>query len=199
MIQDGTNIVLKHNSKSTDENFLEYKKLIDLCIEKFNSDICVVCKIPPLKNVEQYRDKNEKIDETKNRMSPYYSDKPSFLIFFLNANIKNVNNAVNKDNVSDSIVYYLTILKFFNIVHTNYQKGVPLLKNWLLSHLLSISNGSLCPKGLYQNKSVINKSPPYAYSSYYRKKNIQLPPIRQKKVSWVLIIILSLWIKDTPR
>ena len=61
MIQDGTKNVLKHKSKSGMESFLEHKKLIELCMEKFNPDVCVVCEIPPLKNVEQYQDKNEKM------------------------------------------------------------------------------------------------------------------------------------------
>ena len=72
VIQDGTNIVLKQNSKFANENFLQHKKLIDLCIEKFNPDVCVACEIPPLKNVEQYRDKNEKIDEINNLITSYY-------------------------------------------------------------------------------------------------------------------------------
>ena len=82
---------------------LNTKNLIDLCIEKFNPDVCVVCEITPLKNVEQYRYKNEKIDEINNLIASYYSDKPSFKIFFLSANIKNVNYTVNKDSGSDSI------------------------------------------------------------------------------------------------
>ena len=153
--------MLKHNSKSANENFLEHKKLIDLCIEKFNPfnpDVWVVCEIPPLKNVEQYRDKKEKIDELNNLITSYYSDKPSFKIYYLNANIKSVNSAVNKDNNngSDSIGYNFL---YFDNVHLNYQHGVPLLKKWPLSHLLLTSNGSICPKGLYQNKSLIdNKS-----------------------------------------
>ena len=142
MTQDGTNNVFKHNSKSADENFLEHKKLIDLCMGKFNPDLCVVCEIPPLKNVEQYRDKYEKIGEINNLIASYYSDKPSFKIYFLNANIENVNNAVNKDNGSDSIGYNLI---YIDNAHLNYQHGLPLLKNWLLSHLLLTSIGSICP------------------------------------------------------
>ena len=57
MIQDETNNVLKHNSKSANENFLEHRKLIDLCIKKFNPDVFVFCERPPLKNVDQYWDK----------------------------------------------------------------------------------------------------------------------------------------------
>ena len=170
--------MLKHNSKSANENFLEQKILIDLCIEKFNPDACVVSEIPPLKNVEQYRDKNEKKDGINKLTASYYSDKTSFNISFLNANIRNVNNAVNKDNGSDSIGYNFL---YFDNAHLNYQHGVPLLKNWQTFHNLLTSNGSICPKRLYQNKSLINKIPPYAYRSNYRKKNIQLPPNRQKK------------------
>ena len=129
---DPKNNVLKDNSKSADENFLEHKKLIDLCIEKLNLDVCVVCEIPPMKNVEQYRDKNEKIDEINNLITSYYSYKRSFKISYLNANIKSVNSAVNKDNNNgiDSIGYNFL---YFDNVHLNYQHGVPLLKNWLLS------------------------------------------------------------------
>ena len=174
--------MLKHNSKSANKNFLEHKKLIDLCIEKFNPDVCVVCEIPPLKNVEQYRDKNEKIDEIKNLFTSYYSDKPSFKISYPNANIKSVNSAVNKDynNGSNSIGYNFL---YFDNVHFNYQHGVPLLRNWLLSHLLLTSNGSICPKRLYQNKSLINKSPQKAYSSNYRNKPYNYPQTNGNNLS----------------
>ena len=47
----------------------------------------------------------KKNDEINNLNASYYSDKPSFKTSFLNANIKNVNNAVNKNNGSDSIGY----------------------------------------------------------------------------------------------
>ena len=53
VIQDGTNNLLKHNSKFASDKFLEQEKLIDLCIEKFDPD---VCEVLPLKNVQQYRD-----------------------------------------------------------------------------------------------------------------------------------------------
>ena len=89
MIQDGTNNLLKHNVYSANEIVLEHKKLIDLCLEEFNLHVCVVCEIPPLDNVEQYRVKNEEIDEINNLLTSYYSDKPSFKICFLQANIKN--------------------------------------------------------------------------------------------------------------
>ena len=111
----------------------------------------------------------KKIDEINNLVTSYYSDKPSFKISYLNANIKSLNNAVNKDdnNGSDCIGYDFL---YFDNVHLNYQHGVPLLKNWLLSHLLLTSNGSICPKRLYQNKSLIIESPQNAYSSNYRNK-----------------------------
>ena len=105
-----------------------------------------------MKNVEQYRDKNEKFDEINNLITSYYSEKPSFKISFLNAKNKNVSSAVNKDNNngSDSIGYNFL---YFDIVHLNYQHGVPLLKNWLLSHLLLTSNGSTVPKDSIKTKA----------------------------------------------
>ena len=169
--------MLKHNGESANENFPEHKKLIGLCKEKFNSDVCVVCELPPWKNVQQYQEKNEIFGEINNLISSYYSDKPSFKLCFLNAIIKNVNNAVYRDNGSDSIGYNFL---YFDNVHLNYQHGMPLLKNWLLSHLLWTSNRSISPKGLYQNKSLINKVPPYTYSSNNRNKPYKYPQTDRK-------------------
>ena len=97
---------------------------------------------------------------------------PFLMLILSNA----VNNAVNKDNGSDSFGYNFL---YFDNVHLNYQHGVPLLQNWLLSHLLT-SNGSICPKGLYQNKSLINKTPPYSYGSDYRNKPYNYPQTDRK-------------------
>ena len=56
IIQDGTNNVLKHGKKSS-QNFEEQKKLVDTCIEIFYPTVCVVYEIPHLKDAVQ---KNEK-------------------------------------------------------------------------------------------------------------------------------------------
>ena len=156
--------MLKHNSKSGSDNILEHKKLIDLCIGKIKKDVCVVCEVPPLKKVEQYRDKN-KIDEINNLIKLHYSDKPSFKILFLNANIENV-----KKILWAKILIPMDIILYFDNVHLNCQHGVPLLKNWLLSHLRLTSNGSIIPKGLYQNNKLTNTAPSYKYS--FRSKTI---------------------------
>ena len=134
----------QHNCKSANENFFEHKKLIDLCIEKLQFKCFCFCEMPPLKNVEQYWEKNEKIEKVNNLIASYYSDKPSFKISFLKANIRKGNNAVNKDNGSDSIGHNFL---YFDNVHLNYQHDVLLLKNWLLSHLFLTTNCSICPKG----------------------------------------------------
>ena len=51
VIQEGSNNVLKNNSKSAYEKFPEHKKLVDSCIEKLNPDVCVVCEIQPLSSI----------------------------------------------------------------------------------------------------------------------------------------------------
>ena len=56
IIQDGTNNVLKHGKKSS-QNFEEHKKLVDKCIGIFDPNVCVVYEIPHLKDAVQ---KNEK-------------------------------------------------------------------------------------------------------------------------------------------
>ena len=51
--------MLKHSIKSDSETFQLQKKLIELSIEKFHFNVCVVCAMPTLENVEQSRDENE--------------------------------------------------------------------------------------------------------------------------------------------
>ena len=62
IIQDVTNNILKHD-KSAAENFEEHKKLLSLCLKNFKLEVCVICEIPPLKDMEQNKDKNNEIDE----------------------------------------------------------------------------------------------------------------------------------------
>ena len=47
VLQDGTNNVLKHTSKSAEVNFEEFKQLVNLCVEKFTPETFVLCEIPP--------------------------------------------------------------------------------------------------------------------------------------------------------
>ena len=57
---------------------------------------------------------------------------------------------------------------YFDNVHLNHQHGVPLLKNWLLSHLLMTLNWSMCPQGLYQNEAIAAKAPIVCFKQNYR-------------------------------
>ena len=61
VIRDGTSNKRKLNSKPANENLLEHKKLTNSCIEKFNPDVFVVCKIPPLKTLSSIGLKTKKL------------------------------------------------------------------------------------------------------------------------------------------
>ena len=79
--------VSKHGIKSN-QNFEEHKKLVDKCIEKFDLDVCVVCKITPLKDAVQNNKKNELINEINMLLHDCYADNSSVIFLSLNAKIK---------------------------------------------------------------------------------------------------------------
>ena len=63
--------------------------------------------------------------------------KFGFKILNVNKNIKEEGTCI--DQTDDNNVGYNYL--FFDNVHLNHRFGVPLLKNWMLSHLLLSSNG----------------------------------------------------------
>ena len=132
VLQDGTNNVLKHTSKSAEVNFEEFKQLVNLCVEKFTPETFVLCEIPPLKDLEHNTQKNNIIDKFNSLLHDNYDNVDRFKILPLNDYVK---SAAKKTGDSTSYNYL-----FYDNVHFNYQHGVPLLKNWLLSHLLLSSN-----------------------------------------------------------
>ena len=137
ILQDGTNNVLKHHQKSAQDHFADHAKLVKKCIEKFQPEVFVVCEIPPLKNLPQNMDKNNCIDEFNELIHSSYSNQIGFKILDVNKNIKEEGTSI--DQTDDNNVGYNYL--FFDNVHLNHQFGVPLLNNWMLSHLLLSSNG----------------------------------------------------------
>ena len=135
VLQDGTNNVLKHTSKSAEVNFEEFKQLVNLCVEKFTPETFVLCEIPPLKDLEHNTQKNNIIDKFKSLLHDYCDNVDRFKNLPLNDYVK---SAAIKTGDSASYNYL-----FYDNVHFNYQHGVPLLKNWLLYHLLLSSNGRI--------------------------------------------------------
>ena len=105
--------------------------------QNFDPDICVVFEIPPLKDAVQNNEKNELINEIIELIYGYYGKNSSVKKLSLHANIKRLN--INHSNEhADEYGGYNHL--YFDNVHLNHQHGVPLLKNWLLSHLLMTSN-----------------------------------------------------------
>ena len=72
---------------------------------------------------------------------------------------------------------------FFDNVLLNYEHGVPLLKDWLLSYLLLKSNGSICPKGLHQNKPLIKKSLHTLTALIIQNKPFKFPQTNRKNLT----------------
>ena len=135
VLQDGTNNVLKHTSKSAEVNFEELKQLVNLCIEKFTPETFVLCEIPPLKDLEHNTQKNKIIDNFNSLLHDNYDNDDRFKILPLNDFVKSA--AIRNDD-SRSFNYM-----FYDNVHFNHPHGVPLLINWLLTHLLPSSNGRI--------------------------------------------------------
>ena len=137
ILQDGTNNVLKHHQKSAQDHFADHAKLVKKCIEKFQPEVFVICEVPPLKNLPQNMDKNNCIDEFNELIHSTYSNQIGFKILNVNKNIKEEGTSI--DQTDDKNVGYNYL--FFDNVHHRF--GVPLLKNWMLSHLLLSSNGRI--------------------------------------------------------
>ena len=62
ILQDGTNNILKVN-KSAGDMFSEFNELVTKCKDIFETDVSVLCEVPPLKNRIANRDKVKLIDE----------------------------------------------------------------------------------------------------------------------------------------
>ena len=133
VLQDWTNNVLKHTSKSAEVNFEEFKQLVNLCIEKIAPETIVLCEIPPLKDLEHNTQKNKIIDNFNSLLHDNYDNVDPFKILPLNDFVK---SAAIKTIYSTSLNYM-----FSDNAHFNHQYGVPSLKNGRLSHLLLSSNG----------------------------------------------------------
>ena len=78
VVQDWTNNVLKHTSKSAQENFEEFKQLVNLCIEKITPERFVLCGIPPLKYLEHNTQKNKIIDNFNSLLHDNYDNVDPF-------------------------------------------------------------------------------------------------------------------------
>ena len=135
VLQDGTINVLKHTSKSTKVNFQEFEQLVNLCIEKITPETFVLCGIPPLKDLEHNTQKNKIIDNFNSLLHENYYNVDRTKISPLSDYVKSF--AIT---TGDSKSYNYM---FYGNVHFNNQHGVPLLKNWLLSHLLLSSKGRI--------------------------------------------------------
>ena len=124
ILQDGTKNVLKHHQKSAQDHFADHAKLVKECIEKFQPEVFVVSKVPPLKNLPQNMDKNNFIDEFNELIHSTYSYQIGFKILNVNKNIKEKETSI--DQTDDNNVGYNYL--FFGNVHLNHQFGVQLLK-----------------------------------------------------------------------
>ena len=127
--------MLKHTSKSVEVNFEEFNHLVNLWVKKFTPETNVLCEIPPLKDLEHNTQKKNIIDKFNSLLHDKYDNVDRFTILPLNDYVK---SAAIKTGDLTSYKYF-----FYDNVHFNYQHGVPLLKNWLLSHLLLSSNGRI--------------------------------------------------------
>ena len=111
----------------------DFKQLGNLCIEKFTPETFVLYEIPPLKDLEHNTQKNKIIDNFNSLLHDNYDNVDWFKILLLNEYVK---SAGKKTGDATSYNYM-----FYDNVQFNHQHGVPLLKNWLVSHLLLSSNG----------------------------------------------------------
>ena len=94
-------------------------------------------------------DKNNCIDEFNELIHSTYSKQSGFKILNVNKNIKE--ERTNMDQTDDNNVGYNYL--FFDKLHLYHGFKVPLLKNWMLSHLLLSSNGQV-DNNLPSNKKV---------------------------------------------
>ena len=71
VLQDATNSFLKFDRKPADV-FESFKKLVNICLEKFNPDQFVICEVIPLTNLSQNATENGRIDEFNSMIHNHY-------------------------------------------------------------------------------------------------------------------------------
>ena len=84
-------------------------------------------------------DKNNCIDEFNELIHITYSNQIGFKNLNVKKNLKEEGTSI--DQTDDNNVGYNYL--FFDNLHLNHRFRVPLLKNWMLSHLLLSSNGRI--------------------------------------------------------
>ena len=92
VLQDGTKSFLKFDRKPADV-FESFKKLANICLEKFNLDQFVLCKVIPMTNLSQNATKNGRIDEFNLMIHNHYGRNiDNIMTLKLNQMVKNVGN-----------------------------------------------------------------------------------------------------------
>ena len=118
VLQDGTNSFLKFDRKPADI-FESLKKLVNICLEKFNPDQFVICEVIPMTYLSQNATKNSRIDEFNSMIHNHYGENSNNIkILKLKQMIKIVENY---DSLYHGIVT-LTFGQVYSFSKTNYQR-----------------------------------------------------------------------------
>ena len=127
VLQDGTNTIVKNKDKPIDEIFDEYQVLLDKVREKFSPDILVALEVPPMKNDPRNTSKNTKIQEFNNILRE-----------------KACSMGIKVAPIHQTITSFPNYnFLYYDDLHFHNYRGVPFLKNFLLSYVLCTSDGQV--------------------------------------------------------
>ena len=156
LLQDGTNAILKQTACMTDELIDDYSQLITKVQEKFKPETLLLMEVLPLKDEGKNKNSNQRIDQFNSKLKELADNSE-----YNNIKVIPANELVKRSGSYNQL--------FYDDIHLNFNKGVPFLKNIILSHLLQTSNGMVSsvpgPKRLQQQRSQYN-----SYHNQYRQQ-----------------------------
>ena len=147
LLQDGTNSILRNKNKDISELADDTCVLIQAIKEKFSPDVLVFMEVPPIKKSTNNDSTNEKIKlfnrKMREKLKSFEFDIKIFAMHDMLLNLPSYNEL------------------YYDAIHFNYQRGVPFLKNAILSYVLLTSNNFISNSNRpmnYRNKWNDNRS-----------------------------------------
>ena len=147
LLQDGTNSILRNKNKDISELADDTCVLIQAIKEKCSPDVLVFMEVPPIKKSTNNDSTNEKIKlfnrKMREKLKSFEFDIKILAMHDMLLNLPSYNEL------------------YYDAIHFNYQRGVPFLKNAILSYVLLTSNNFISNSNRpmnYRNKWNDNRS-----------------------------------------
>ena len=147
LLQDGTNSILRNKNKDISELADDTCVLIQAIKEKFSPDVLVFMEVPPIKMSTNNDSTNEKIKlfnrKMREKLRSFEFDIKILAMHDMLLNLPSYNEL------------------YYDAIQFNYQRGVPFLKNDILSYVLLTSNNFISNSNRpmnYRNKWIDNRS-----------------------------------------